>query len=92
MSRFAHAAPYAADLVRAFTRAPASPPVYARPAAQRYAGASLLGRLRAAMSLARQRRDLARLSDHQLRDIGLSAQDAAAEAARPVWDAPAHWR
>jgi uncharacterized protein YjiS (DUF1127 family) len=46
----------------------------------------------ALISTARQRRHLARLDDHLLRDIGLSRAEAAAEASRPIWDAPAHWQ
>ena len=42
--------------------------------------------------LARQRRRLASLDDHILRDIGLTREEAQAEAAQPVWDVPAHWR
>ncbi|MGY9030648.1 MAG: DUF1127 domain-containing protein [Rhodobacterales bacterium] len=42
-------------------------------------------------ALGRQRRDLAGLDAHQLRDIGITAQQAETEAARPVWDAPSHW-
>lgn len=42
--------------------------------------------------LARQRRRLASLDDHILRDIGLTREQAQAEAAEPVWDVPAHWR
>lgn len=33
----------------------------------------------------RQRRQLARLSDHMLRDIGLTRADAWAEAEKPFW-------
>ncbi len=40
----------------------------------------------------RQRRALARLDDAALKDIGVSATDAAREARRPIWDVPAHWR
>ncbi len=42
-------------------------------------------------ALARQRAALARLDDTALRDVGLSPEDARIEAARPFWDAPAHW-
>ena len=52
---------------------------------------SLWARLTVWRALGRQRRDLAGLDAHQLRDIGITAQQAATEAARPVWDAPAHW-
>lgn len=47
--------------------------------------------LLALLSGARQRRHLARLDDHLLRDIGLSRAEASAEASRMIWDAPAHW-
>ena len=40
----------------------------------------------------RQRQALARLDDSALRDIGVSREEALAEAARPVWDAPDNWR
>ncbi|MCO4847102.1 MAG: DUF1127 domain-containing protein [Yoonia sp.] len=52
---------------------------------------NLWTRLSAWRALGRQRRDLARLDAQQLCDIGISAAQAATEAARPVWDAPAHW-
>lgn len=51
--------------------------------------APLLPRLTA---LWRQRRDLARLDDRALEDIGLSRAQADAEARRPIWDAPDFWR
>ncbi|RED11061.1 DUF1127 domain-containing protein [Pontivivens insulae] len=35
--------------------------------------------------MARTRAQLAKLDDAQLEDLGLSAQDAAREAARPFW-------
>ena len=35
---------------------------------------------------ARQRRQLARLDAHQLRDIGISCEQALAEARRPFWE------
>lgn len=41
--------------------------------------------------IARQRRALAHLEDHILNDIGVSREQARAEAARPFWDAPANW-
>lgn len=39
----------------------------------------------------RQRRALARLDDNALFDLGISRQDAAAEAKRPLWDVPNAW-
>jgi uncharacterized protein YjiS (DUF1127 family) len=50
---------------------------------------SRIGRLAA---LARSRHGLARLDDHLLRDIGISRNQALAEASRAPWDAPAHWK
>ena len=38
--------------------------------------------------VARERRQLAALTDRQLRDMGLDPQAAAREAARPFWDLP----
>lgn len=49
-------------------------------------------KLTALVSLARQRRALAKLDSTQLNDIGLSRSDAENEANRPVWDVPAHWQ
>lgn len=39
----------------------------------------------------RQRRQLARLDDAALDDIGLTRDQALAEARRPVWNVPEHW-
>ena len=52
----------------------------------------LLRRIFHALALSRSRRALARLDDHILRDIGLTRAEAEDEAARPIWDAPPHWR
>lgn len=52
---------------------------------------SFFERLRTARALARQRRALADLDDAQLRDIGLTRDQAHREAERPAWDAPHHW-
>ena len=41
--------------------------------------------------LARQRHALRDLDDRLLEDIGLTADEALAEAARPVWDVPKTW-
>lgn len=40
------------------------------------------------MSVARQRRELAELSDRQLQDIGLTRGQATREARRWFWDMP----
>ncbi len=52
----------------------------------------LLDRFLAQVALRRSRRRLTTLDDHILRDIGLTRAQAQAEADRPIWDAPAHWR
>lgn len=44
------------------------------------------------LAVARQRRALAALDDRLLADIGVSREAALAEAGRPAWDAPRHWR
>jgi uncharacterized protein YjiS (DUF1127 family) len=47
---------------------------------------SLVLRLLRWQELARQRRALAAMDDHMLKDIGLSRADARREAERPFWD------
>ncbi|WP_120499646.1 DUF1127 domain-containing protein [Roseovarius sp. EL26] len=47
---------------------------------------------KALMSLYRQRRNLRKLDDASLRDIGLSRHDALTEANRAPWDVPSHWK
>lgn len=42
-------------------------------------------------AVARQRRELARLDDRALKDIGVTRRQASTEAARPFWDAPDNW-
>ena len=61
------------------------------PAARPARSLSLRARLAGAISLARQRRALARLDPALLADIGLTRDEALAEASRPVWDAPEYW-
>ena len=39
-----------------------------------------------ALAVYRQRRALARLDDHALQDIGITREEAIAEARRPIWD------
>ncbi|WP_170783974.1 DUF1127 domain-containing protein [Ruegeria lacuscaerulensis] len=45
-----------------------------------------------ALSLLRQRHKLARLDDRALKDIGITREQAEAEADRPIWDAPDFWQ
>lgn len=42
-------------------------------------------------AMRRTRARLAKLDDRMLDDIGLTREQAAREAARKIWDAPAHW-
>ncbi len=53
---------------------------------------SLGARLRHRIAFWRSRRALGELTAAQLDDIGLTAQEAACEARRGIWDAPANWR
>ncbi|CUH47085.1 DUF1127 domain-containing protein [Ruegeria atlantica] len=53
---------------------------------------SLLSSLRDVLSLLRQRQTLARLDDRALEDIGITRQQAEAEASRSIWDAPEFWQ
>lgn len=43
-------------------------------------------------ALHRQRRALRNATPEQLEDIGLTRREAEAEAKRPLWDVPCHWR
>lgn len=43
------------------------------------------------LSLWRTRRQLAELTDAQLRDIGLTRSEAEVETKRAYWDAPCNW-
>ena len=53
---------------------------------------SILHEVKARVELARQRRALAKLDDHALKDIGVTRREAQTEATRSVWDAPENWR
>ena len=52
----------------------------------------IFGRLVKAHDAWLQRRALARLDDAALADIGKTRAQAQAEAHRPLWDVPQHWR
>lgn len=52
---------------------------------------AFITRLFGCNKLRRTRLRLAALDDHLLRDIGVSREDAQAEADRRGWDAPDHW-
>ena len=53
---------------------------------------SPLAKFRTLVALRRSRQDLAELPDHLIRDIGLTREAVVAEATRPFWDAPDHWK
>jgi uncharacterized protein YjiS (DUF1127 family) len=53
---------------------------------------ALQARLDRRIGLALQRRALMNLDARLLADVGISHDEALAEACRPVWDAPGHWR
>jgi len=50
---------------------------------------SFLGRL---LQLRQQRIALGQLDANRLADLGISAKDAATEAAKPMWNVPCHWQ
>ncbi|MGL4238190.1 DUF1127 domain-containing protein [Tabrizicola sp.] len=60
--------------------------------AERPSFARSIASIFARAALRRQRNRLAELEDHLLKDIGISREEALAEAARSDWDAPSHWR
>lgn len=49
---------------------------------------ALLERLLTHLQVAQERRHLASLDEHMLRDIGISRADAMAESGRSFWDIP----
>lgn len=51
----------------------------------------LWARISNMFAVRRQRRMLLELEDHILNDIGVTRRDAAFEAEKPIWDAPAYW-
>ena len=53
---------------------------------------SVLARLANAHDVWRQRQQLKSLDDAALMDIGLTRDQAQAEAKRPLWDAPDNWK
>jgi len=53
---------------------------------------TLLTRFLRIASVARQRRHLSALSDHMLRDIGVTRAEAEAESRKAAWDVPDHWQ
>ena len=52
---------------------------------------SLVGTTLSLLALARSRQALADLGARALADIGLTAEQARREVARPAWDVPTNW-
>ncbi|MBP1806240.1 DUF1127 domain-containing protein [Rubellimicrobium aerolatum] len=50
-----------------------------------------LARLLAMLAAARSHRQLGRLDDRLLRDVGLTRADARRDTGLPPWNAPGHW-
>lgn len=67
-------------------------PAAARKSHRRLAVPRLLLSLLAWRHEARQKARLRLLDDRLLQDIGVTRAEAEAEADRPLWDSPAHWR
>ena len=53
---------------------------------------SLLSFVTGMVKVRAQRRALLKLDAALLNDVGISAREAACEAAKPVWDIPSHWQ
>jgi uncharacterized protein YjiS (DUF1127 family) len=58
----------------------------------RFRLAAVLAALRLALAARRSRGALSRMPPERLEDIGITPAAARAEAARPIWDVPPHWR
>lgn len=69
----------------ALTRIPA---LFPARAFEKWSLARILTAFLTAFTVAQERRRLAGLDRHQLDDLGLTAEDVAREAARPIWDLP----
>jgi uncharacterized protein YjiS (DUF1127 family) len=68
-------------------------PVGSRPCIARpNSGMGPYHRLLSLAAALRNRRRLAELPGYLLEDLGLTPEEAAAEARRPPWDVPSHWR
>ena len=52
----------------------------------------IFAKVSALLALFSERRRLADMPDHMLNDLGITRSEAEAEARRPIWDSPSHWR
>lgn len=58
-------------------------------------GFSVIGAIKffkLAVAIKKQRKQLKKMSNAQLADIGVSREEAMAEAQKTFWDVPAYWR
>ena len=62
--------------------------ITSRPSASKI---SFFQRLFSFETLRKERFELSKLSDAQLKDIGITPDQAKKEAARPAWDLPENW-
>lgn len=53
---------------------------------------SLMQRILSFETLRKERVELSKLSDAQLKDIGITPDQARKEARRPAWDLPENWQ
>ena len=51
----------------------------------------LFRRFKQIASLSKERAELSKLTSQQLKDIGITPDQAQKEAARPAWDLPENW-
>lgn len=66
--------------------------IFTRPTTQHRVPFGRRLRLTTLFDLWRSRQVLAKLDQAALQDIGVSVEDAAREASKPIWDVPLHWR
>ncbi|MEO1238516.1 MAG: DUF1127 domain-containing protein [Pseudomonadota bacterium] len=52
----------------------------------------IIAKISSLLALFSERRRLADMPDHMLKDLGITRQEAEAEARRSIWDSPSHWR
>ncbi|MEL7202491.1 MAG: DUF1127 domain-containing protein [Pseudomonadota bacterium] len=52
----------------------------------------IFAKVAALLALFSERRRLADMPDHMLKDLGITRGQADAEARRPIWDSPSHLR
>ncbi len=53
---------------------------------------SVIGFIKNAIAVKKQRNSLYQMSDRMLDDLGITRAEADREARRSIWDAPGYWR